>query len=69
MRPAIGRSSTWVSANSARRIDAWVLLRDVVLALVLGETHHLHALIGDKALDVGHECFGLGRHPAVEAKR
>jgi len=45
-----------------------ILLRDVVLALVLGEADHLHALIGDEALDVGHERIGLGRHPCGRGK-
>lgn len=40
-----------------------VLLRDLVLALVLGKAHHLHALLGDKALDGSHEGLGLRCHP------
>jgi len=44
------------------------LLRDVVLALVLAEAHHLHALISDEAFDVGHERFGLRCHPGGRGK-
>lgn len=40
-----------------------VLLRHIVLALALGKAHHLHALIGHIALDVGHERIGLRCHP------
>ena len=45
-----------------------ILLRDIVLALVLGATDQVNPALGDESFDLGHKRFGLRRHTCRRRK-